>query len=206
MKLKFSCKVCKERGPFVYDYWYTDDRGLDHGLLYCRSCGAVHESMGSSLGVIKLLMGRFPSEVVAVYDFASFQKLLKINNPDFITLAALPGATVAAMKADGRLLDEDLPEGRPEIDFLLECLADPDPIVRREAIVALGRMQEKRVVEPLIESLKDENWDVRRSAAIALGEIGDRKAKEPLNELLNTETRDYSVREEVATALQKLES
>jgi len=206
MKLKFSCKICEKRGPFVHAYWFTDERGLEHGLLYCRSCGGVHESMGSSLGVIKLLMGRFPAEVIAVYDLATFQKLLKISNPDFITPAGLPGATVEAMTADGRLLDEDLTTARPALDFLLECLADRDHIVRREAIIALARFREKRVVEPLIEALKDENWDVRRSAAIALGELGDRKAKEPLNELLNTETGEYPVREEAAIALKKLES
>jgi HEAT repeat protein len=206
MKLKFSCKICKQRGPFVHAYWYSDEQGLEHGLLYCRSCGGVHESMGSSLGVIKLLMGRLPAEVIAVYDRATFQKLLKIGNPDFINRAGLPGATVEAMIADGRLLDEDLVESRPATDLLLECLADPDPIVRREAIVALTRFQEKHCVEPLIEALKDENWDVRRSAAIALGELGDSQAKEPLSELLNTETREHLVREEAAIALKKLES
>lgn len=206
MKLKISCKICKQRGPFVHAYWYTDEQGLEHGLLYCRSCGGVHESMGSSLGVIKLLMGRFPAEVIAAYDLATFQKLLKIANPDFITRAGLPGATAEAMIADGRLPDEDLAEERPEIDFLLECLADKEHIVRREAIVALARLREKRCVEPLIAALKDENWDVRRSAAIALGELGDSQAKEPLNELLNTETREYLVREEAAIAIKKLES
>jgi HEAT repeat protein len=206
MKLKFSCAVCKQRGPFVHAYWYTDERGLEHGLLYCRSCGGVHESMGSSLGVIKLLMGRFPAEVIAVYDFATFQKLLKIRNPDFITPAGLPSATVEAMIADGRLVDEDLAEADPALDFLLECLADRDHIVRREAIIALARFPEKRAVEPLIAALKDQHWDVRRSAAIALGELGDSQAKEPLSELLNTETGEYLVREEVAIALKKLES
>jgi HEAT repeat protein len=206
MKLKFSCKVCKQRGPFVHTYWYTDERGLEHGLLYCRSCGAVHESMGSALGVIKLLTGRFPAEVIAVYDLATFQKLIKIGNPDFINRAGLPGATVEAMIADDRLPDEELTTASPATDFLLECLTDRDHIVRREAIIALARLREKRVVEPLIEALKDENWDVRRSAAIALGELGDSQAKEPLSELLNTETREHLVREEAAIALKKLES
>jgi HEAT repeat protein len=162
--------------------------------------------MGSSLGVIKLLMGRFPAEVIAAYDLATFGKLLKIGNPDFINRAGLPGATVEAMIADGRLLDEDLTTASPALDFLLECLTDRDHIVRREAIIALARFREKRVVEPLIEALKDENWDVRRSAAIALGELGDSQAKEPLNELLRTETREYLLREEVTAALKKLEN
>ena len=81
---------------------------------------------------------------------------------------------------------------------------DVEHIVRKEAIIALGRRQEKRAVDPLIAALKDKRWDVRSNAATALGEIGDSRAIGPLSKLLRTETREQLVREEVAVALKKL--
>lgn len=212
MKNKFTCKKCGQAGesacskelPFLHCSWYRDYKGLIHGCLYCRSCGAVHDTVGSLVAPIKLLFGRMPSKVVSVYEFSEFKKITKINNPDFSGLRSTNPYIINAMIEDGRLTeDEDLTE-EPTADFLLECLTDKNFIVRREAIIALRRFKDEQAVDPLIEALKDKNWDVRRNAVITLGDIGDSKAIGPLNELLRTETWEHLVRKEVTIALEKL--
>lgn len=74
---------------------------------------------------------------------------------------------------------------------------------RCSAASALGKMGDKRTVEPLIEALRDSFSDVRYHAAGALGEIGDSRAVEPLIEALGDE--DYEVRGNAALALGKIE-
>ena len=214
MKLKFTCRNCKKTGfvasikesDFIHVPWYTDYKGLIHGCLYCRSCGAVHDTIGPLLGAIKYLFRRVPSKVTGTYEFSAFKRLLIINNPDFITPIRLPYDVVEAMIEDGRLAEEDdaLSGDAPTLDFLLECLTDRNSIVRREAIISLRRFKDKQAVGPLIEALKDRSWDVRRNAAITLGDIGDSEAIEPLNELLRAERREHLVRKEGTVTLRKL--
>ena len=212
MKNKFTCKKCGQTGesacskefPFLHCSWYRDYKGLIHGCLYCRSCGAVHDTIGSLVAPIKLLFGRMPSNVVAVYEFSEFKKITEINNSCFSGFRSMNPYIINAMIEDGRLTeDEDLTE-EPTADFLLECLTDKNFIVRREAIIALRRFKDERAVDQLIEALKDKNWDVRRNAVITLGDIGDSKAIGPLNELLRTETWEHLVRKEATIALEKL--
>jgi vesicle coat complex subunit len=184
-----------------------DFKGLIHGCLYCRSCGAVHDTIGPLLGMIKILFGRMPSKVLAVYEFSEFKKITRISNPDFSGLGSMNPYIINAMVEDGRLTadDDDLTEEEPTVDFLLECLEEKNFIVRREAIIALRRYEDKRAVAPLIEALRDKNWEVRRNAAITLGEIGDGRAIEPLRKLIETETWEHLVRKAATIAVEKLQ-
>ena len=166
----------------------------------------MYDTIGSLVAPIKLLFSRMPSKVLAVYEFSDFKKITKINNPDFSGLRSMNPYIINAMEEDGRLTeDEDLIDEEPTVDFLLECFTNKNFIVRREAIIALRRFEDKRAVDALIEALKDENWDVRRNAVITLGEIGDSKAIEPLSELLRTETWEHLVRKEARIALENIE-
>ena len=219
MKLKFTCRSCKKTGfadltsmrefaDFVHAPWYESQRGLLHNCIYRRSCGAVHDTIGSAfiVGEIKLLFRRVPSDVQATHEFSAFKKLLKMNNPG-AGITSLHPIIIEAMIEDGRLTDTELVDEEPPVDFLLECLKDKSWHVRREAAVALSRFaDDERVVDALIGALKDKNWQVRRDAAISLGDIGDSKAIEPLRELLRTETWEHLVRKEATIALKKLES
>ena len=219
MKLKFTCRDCKKTGfadltsmrefaDFVHGPWYESQRGLLHNCIYCRSCGAVHDTTGHPfppLGLIKWLFGRVPSKVEVTYDFSAFKKLFKMNNPD-TGITSLHPIIIDAMIEDGRLIDTELVDEEPPVDFLLECSKDKSWHVRREAAVALSRFaDDERVVDALIGELKDKNWQGRRDAAISLGGIGDSKAIEPLKELLRTETWEHLVRKEATIALKKLE-
>jgi len=109
MKLKFSCHICGKQGsqernsitPFVFAYWYTESSGLQHGCLYCRSCGAVHDTVGTILGGLKLLFGGFPSKVIVSYTSETFQQKVDIGE-----IYVIPRVVARAMIADGRLSPE----------------------------------------------------------------------------------------------------
>jgi len=212
MKLRFTCKSCKRSGlaelsgetPFVHAPWYIDYKGLQHNAIYCRSCGAVHDTIASILGVIKLQFGRTPSKVVALLESPAIKRLTVINSPSIPNLHSINPYIITAMKEDGRLEDNDLTK-EPTADFLLECLSDANPIVRREAIAALRGFKDKRAVEPLLEALKDSHWDIRMNAAITLGELGDARAAGPLTDLVVREMRRPHIQREAMIALEKIE-
>ena len=54
---------------------------------------------------------------------------------------------------------------------------DPNPQVRKMAVVALGEIGGKEAVTGLIDALTDKDESVRRRAAVALGEIGSEAAE-----------------------------
>lgn len=65
------------------------------------------------------------------------------------------------------------------VEALIECLEDPDPLLRRlcgDALIAVGA----EAVPALIEALADDPQKVKREAARALAEIGDTRAIGPL--------------------------
>ncbi len=106
MNFTFKCHHCGKRGsqqntsvkPFVFAYWYTEQNGLQHGCLYCRSCGAVHDTVGTLLGGIKLLFGRFPSKVVSSFTSDVFQQRVYNGDVDII-----PRVVAQAMIEDKRI-------------------------------------------------------------------------------------------------------
>ena len=199
MAFKFTCPNCKKTGlaacskqlPFLHCSWYRDYEGLTHDCLYCRSCGAVHDTIGSFLGVIKTLFGRDPSEIVATYEISVLKRLTRINNHNFPGLRSINPYILSAIEEDGRLTeDEDLTE-EPTIEFLSECLTDKNYIVRREAVIALKKFQDKRAVDLLVESLGDKHWDVRKNAEVILGDLKDSETTGPSDKPLEVEKWQY---------------
>jgi HEAT repeat protein len=75
--------------------------------------------------------------------------------------------------------------------------------MREAAAAALGKMGDKRAVEPLSEALKDVDAGVRRAAADALGELNEPYSEEPLIGALID--HDGNVRLAAAEALEKFE-
>ena len=114
MRYSFRCHICGRRGsqqntsttPFVFAYWYTERSGLEHGCLYCRLCGGVHDTVGTVLGGLRLLFGGFPSKVVVSYTTDAFQQAFDAGD----ILWGLPGIVARAMVEDGRLPSEWLSE------------------------------------------------------------------------------------------------
>ncbi|MFB0563700.1 MAG: HEAT repeat domain-containing protein [Candidatus Lokiarchaeia archaeon] len=74
--------------------------------------------------------------------------------------------------------------------------------IRMYAAMFLGRMGDRRAVEPLIRVLKDKGSDIRQWAAYALGELGDLRALDPLLQALRD--TEWEVRKKATIALGKL--
>ncbi|MBK9745769.1 MAG: HEAT repeat domain-containing protein [Chloroflexi bacterium] len=87
-------------------------------------------------------------------------------------------------------------------DLCISFLKDSDSTVRSSAAAALGRLGDKRAIDPLFPLLKDATDSVRISAIIALGKLGDARALDPLLSLSKDATD--SVRISAAAALGKL--
>jgi HEAT repeat protein len=100
---------------------------------------------------------------------------------------------------------EDIVRGDKDVDIhdLIRALEYGDSITRYDAAVALGKIGDRRAVEPLIKALGDINTNVRQAAAWALFKLEDSRAVEPLIKALGD--INTNVREAAAWALFKLE-
>lgn len=94
--------------------------------------------------------------------------LLEDGNEQVRTFA---GVMLGSMKLSGA------------VPGLIKALVDPDMNVKNAAAEALGKIGDRRAVEPLICALSTDMW-LQFPAAIALGEIGDPRAVAPLVTLL----------------------
>ena len=69
--------------------------------------------------------------------------------------------------------------------------------VRLQAIFMLGRMGNKRAVDPLMRLTKDDDFSIRGASAIALGNIGDVSAIPGLFEMAKDMDGDFFDEEEL---------
>ncbi|TAJ10314.1 MAG: HEAT repeat domain-containing protein [Nitrospirae bacterium] len=74
--------------------------------------------------------------------------------------------------------------GEPAIVRLVAALKDKDESIRKQAVIALGRIKSTQALEPLIEMLQDKDWFTRLTAAAALEKIGDERGREAIKPLL----------------------
>jgi len=74
--------------------------------------------------------------------------------------------------------------GPPAVPRLVEALRDKDENIRKQAVIALGRIQDSSAIDPLIEKLSDKDWFTRLTAAAALEKIGDERGREAIKPLL----------------------
>jgi len=90
------------------------------------------------------------------------------------------------------------------IDPLIKILKEEkNEIVRNLAAIALGKIGNKRAVEPLIQTMNNDVYWIRAPAATALGDIGDKQAVDAL--LLSLKNDNNSmVRTEATLALGKI--
>lgn len=88
------------------------------------------------------------------------------------------------------------------VEQIIEQLADAEPEIRQEAVLALGRIGGAEAVDALVSQLASPESDVQLEAARALGMTGDPRAMEPLMQKLADPNE--IVRERVAEALGEL--
>ena len=104
-------------------------------------------------------------------------------------VADVPGAAALLAEARGgkyrarmRAVKAMAGAGGAEVgDYLVDCLADPDPRFRRAAAESVARRGDLTAVGPLIDLMEhDPEPVVRQSAAGSLGEVGGRRARAAL--------------------------
>lgn len=89
--------------------------------------------------------------------------------------------------------------GPSAVEPLINALQNGTLTIKKNAILALGKIKDDRAVEPLIIALQDENSHIRQEAAKALGSIKDTRAIDPLIFALHDD--DTRVKELAAEAL-----
>ena len=91
--------------------------------------------------------------------------------------------------------------GEPALERLVKALKDKDEMVRKQAVLALGRIKHGGAVDPLIEMLADADWFTRLTAAASLEAIGDPRGRDAIKPL--TKDPDMVVRMRVERILAK---
>jgi len=106
--------------------------------------------------------------------------------------AAFAGRGVAAQQPDEALVSElarvlAAADGRAFDPALFhEALQHPEPLVRRQAALAAGRIGDAAAVDALVEALADSNQAVAAAAAFALGLLKEPRAAGPLLALVRS--------------------
>jgi HEAT repeat protein len=74
--------------------------------------------------------------------------------------------------------------GKPALPRLVTALKDKDENVRKQAVLALGRIKHAEAIDPLIDMLSDSDWFTRLTSAAALEAIGDDRGREAIKPLM----------------------
>ena len=74
--------------------------------------------------------------------------------------------------------------GEPALPRLVTALKDKDEMVRKQAVLALGRIKDAKAIDPLIDMLADGDWFTRLTSAAALEAIGDDRGREAIKPLM----------------------
>ena len=74
--------------------------------------------------------------------------------------------------------------GEPALSRLINALKDKDENVRKQAVLALGRIKHVEAIDPLIDMLADSDWFTRLTSAAALEAIGNDRGREAIKPLM----------------------
>ncbi len=74
--------------------------------------------------------------------------------------------------------------GEPALSRLITALKDKDENVRKQAVLALGRIKHVEAIDPLIDMLADSDWFTRLTSAAALEAIGNERGREAIKPLM----------------------
>ena len=74
--------------------------------------------------------------------------------------------------------------GEPSVSRLIAALKDKEEMVRKQAVLGLGRIKSSEAIDPLIAMLQDKDWFTRLTAAAALESIGDERGRDAIKPLL----------------------
>ncbi|MDE3219232.1 MAG: HEAT repeat domain-containing protein [Nitrospirota bacterium] len=74
--------------------------------------------------------------------------------------------------------------GEPAVPRLIKALKDKDENVRKQSVLALGRIKHVEAIDPLIDMLADSDWFTRLTAAAALEAIGDERGRDAIKPMM----------------------
>ena len=92
-----------------------------------------------------------------------------------LTLIASQDAVLERWKRDPRGVKMVLGELQECVPMLVSLLKDPEPIVQRQAVVALGKIRDRSSVLPLIDMLQGDYKELVRDISSALRAIGSHR-------------------------------
>jgi len=128
-----------------------------------------------------------------------------VNLLGWLQDTAIPGALVRLLGAEEArhdVVEAFVRFGSSAVPLLVDQLSEADLDTRKAAIIALGRIGDRRAVEPLIALLNQRDRELWVSVASALARLGDSRAFEPLLPLLGDS--DVAVRQAVIGALNSI--
>jgi len=89
-----------------------------------------------------------------------------------------------------------------DLEFILMNINSTSASDRKDVVMLLGQIKDRRAVPALINALNDKNESVRAQSAIALGEIKDQRAVDALaNTLMNDSIEDVRAHAVIALGL-----
>jgi HEAT repeat protein len=104
-----------------------------------------------------------------------------------LTLIAHKEKLIEDWRRKGKDINYLLGEIQASVSMLVALLRDPETIVKRQAIIALGKIKDKSTVLPILEmiEIKDGDKELLREASQALWSIGSHKMiREVINRLV----------------------
>lgn len=144
--------------------------------------------------------------IIAALERASGESVRPlINVLGWMQDEAIPGALVRLLGAEEArhdVVEAFVRFGSSAVPLLIDQLAAGDLDTRKAAIVALGRIGDRRAVEPLIGLLQQRDRELWVGVASALARLGDARAFEPLLPLLGDS--DVAVRQAAIGALNSI--
>ncbi|MEQ8169641.1 MAG: HEAT repeat domain-containing protein [Candidatus Eremiobacterota bacterium] len=104
-----------------------------------------------------------------------------------------------------KLIDQLVEVGPEACNYLISALRNKDLKIRKNSAIALGRIKDKKAIEPLIRVLtEDANEEVQKGAETGLVELGYNSMKS-LIKLLEEDELDNEKKKRVAGALDHME-
>jgi HEAT repeat protein len=158
----------------------------------------------------ELVRGRLAPEgvgrIIAALESASGAVVRPLVNVlGWLDDPVIPGALVhllGAEEARHDVVEAFVRLGSSAVPLLVDQLRAGSLDIRRASVVALGRIGDRRAVEPLIGVLHERDRDLWLPVASALARLGDERAFEPLLPLLGD--GDVAVRQAVVGALNSI--
>jgi len=74
--------------------------------------------------------------------------------------------------------------GEPALERLIKALTDKDDNIRKQSVLALGRIKHADAIDPLIGMLADKDWFTRLTAAAALEAIGEDRCRDAIKPMM----------------------